>query len=345
MEAKPQRNFWKPTFITILACLLCFIIASPYLEQAFQGNNNFSINKVVIPNVPYDSLINSFYIETSNELIYSTEQGIYSFNLEKNESKQLINTREVGRVLELAASSKWLIWAAPENNKQVLHILNRQTHELKITENRYFAGLYLYGNTLIYMGIKQGKPGYFTTELDTLKENLLHEINGEGSNSQPSINKNLIVISETLTTDNKQETVVYVYDLNMHKQIGSYTFPYNIAQNILLQNETIFAYLWNGKETGVVGGIDMNTGKLTIFKQPVAANAYATDGTHFALSVAGKESDTVQLFMKDNEKLRFLSRFPSINERLVNPRFSSEGTLLLNGEGKDLAMYIIRFDE
>ncbi|WP_251554021.1 hypothetical protein [Neobacillus muris] len=346
MEAKPQRNFRRPAFITILACFLCIIIASPYLEHTFQGNtNHFSIKKVVIPNVPYDSLIKSFYIDTSSELIYSTEQGIYSFNLEKNESKQLIDTREVGRVLELAASSKWLIWASPENNKQVIHILNRQTHELKMAENQYFNGLYLYRDTLIYMGIDQGKPSYYTIALDTLKENVLHEINGESSNSQPSIDKNLIVIPETLTTNHKSETVVYVYDLNLHKQIGSYTFPYKIAENILLKKDTVFAYLWNGKETGAVGGIDMNTGKLTILKQPAAANAYATDGTHFALSAADEESDTVQLFMKKKEKLTLLSSFPSIKERLVKPRFTSEGTLLLNGEGKDSAMYIIRFDD
>jgi hypothetical protein len=241
-----------------------------------------------------------------------------------------------------AASLKWLIWAAPENNKQVIHIYNRQTQELKMAESQYFHGLFLYGDILIYMGIEQGQPNYYTLALDTLKEKVLHEIIGEGSNSQPSIYKNQIAIAETQTMNNKQETVVHVYDLDRHKQLGSYTFPYKIAENIQFQNDTIYAYLWNGKETGVVGGMDIKSGKLTIFKQPAAANAYATDGAYFALSVADEESNTVEVFKKENEKLKFLSRFPTIKERLVNPRFTSEGTLILNGEGKDLAMYIIR---
>jgi hypothetical protein len=345
IEKKPQRNSWKPTLITILACLLFIIIASPNLQQAFQGKDNFSIKKVVIPKVPYDSLISSFYIDESTELIYSTDQGIYSFSVEKNQSKQLVNTTDIGRVFELTASAKWLIWTYPGNNKQEIHILNRKTNELKTVKNNYFNGFNLHGDTLIYMGVNQGKPSYFTLALDSLKEKLLHEMIGEGASSQPAIYDNLIVIPETFTVDNKKETLVYVYDFRIHKQIATFTFPYKIAENILLQNDTIFAYLWNGKETGVVGGIDINTGELTIFKQPAAANAYATDGTHFALSVADKESDTVQIFKKENEKLEFLSRFPAIKERLVNPRFTSEGTLLLNGEGKDFAMYIIRFED
>ncbi|MHC0035313.1 hypothetical protein [Pseudoneobacillus sp. C159] len=345
MVKKPQRNSWKPALITIFACLLFLVIASPYLQQTFQGENHFSIRKVVIPHVPYDSLIKSFYIDESNELIYSTDQGIYSFNVEKDESKQLVNTHEIGRVFELTASAKWLIWVSPVHEKKEIHILNRKNNELKTVENKYFYGLHLSGDTLIYLGSNQGKTSYLTMALDSLKESVLHEMKGEGANSQPAIDKNLIVIPETLTINKEKETMVYVYDFRLQKQIATYTFPYKIAQNIQIQNDTIFAYLLNGKDPGVLGLINMYSGKFEVLYMPVVSNAYATDGRYFALSVARNESDTVQLFREENNKLQIVSTLPSIKERLVKPRFTSEGTFLLNGEGKDLAMYIIQFDE
>jgi hypothetical protein len=346
IQTKHRQKYVRPAFITLLASLLCIVIASSYVQQALRSDDPFSVDKVVIPNVPYDSLISSFYIDESGELIYSTAQGIYSFNVKQNKAKQLVDTSETGRVYELTASTKWLIWAAPVNKgQQQIHILNRETTELKMAKNNYFFGLYLDGDTLIYLGTGQDKPSYNTIALNSMKENVLHELKGDGAMSEPVIKDNLIAIPETLSSNDKKETMVYVYDLQTEEQVSTYTFPNDRVENIQLQNNTLFGYLWDDQGTGKVVSIDMASNELNNLETEVDTNAYSTDGKHFAFSVKKGDSDTVQLFRKEEDKLNLSSTLPSIRERLVRPRFTSKGTLLLNGEGEDFAMYIIRFEE
>ena len=68
-------------------------------------------------------------------------------------------------------------------------------------------------------------------------------------------------------------------------------------------------------------------------------NAFATDGKNFTVSVQKGDSDNVQLFGEEEGELVCTST----SERLVNPRFTEQGTLVINGEGADRAMYLIRF--
>jgi hypothetical protein len=87
----------------------------------------------------------------------------------------------------------------------------------------------------------------------------------------------------------------------------------------------------------------MNSNEFTMFETSVGVDAYATDGQHFALSEQKGNSNTVQLFEVDEGKLKRTSSLPSIQEILVKPRFTEEGTLIVNGEGPDRAMYLIRY--
>lgn len=52
----------------------------------------------------------------------------------------------------------------------------------------------------------------------------------------------------------------------------------------------------------------------------------------------------MQLLENKDGKLKRVSPIPSIKERLVLPRFTEAETLVVNGEGLDRAMYLIRFE-
>lgn len=53
-----------------------------------------------------------------------------------------------------------------------------------------------------------------------------------------------------------------------------------------------------------------------------------------------KNTDTVKLYQLENENLKELPIFNNIKERLVMPRFTDDGSLIVNGEAADFSMYI-----
>lgn len=53
-----------------------------------------------------------------------------------------------------------------------------------------------------------------------------------------------------------------------------------------------------------------------------------------------KNTDTVKLYRLENENLEELPTFNKIKERLVMPRFTDDGALIVNGESADFSMYI-----
>lgn len=105
--------------------------------------------------------------------------------------------------------------------------------------------------------------------------------------------------------------------------------------------------MWNSDDNqpAVIGMIDMETGKLTILRTSIKLDDFATDGQHFAVAVQKGESNSVQLFEEKVGQLKRISSLPTINERLVLPRFTEEGTLVVTSEGPDRPIYLIRFKE
>ncbi len=344
---KQRKQMRMPAVIAALTFMLALFLAVPFIQQAFFGKQNFTIEKVVIPNVPYDSLINSTYIEETNEFVYSTDTGFYAFDVEKKQASLLVNTSEVGRIFDYAVSENWLVWGQPVENVEKMHVYNRQTHEVSVLETDYFYGIELKNDTIIYLSLREQNisPNYMTMNLKTGHSQMLREFKG-GSNSRPTIDGNYIAISERIDKDEPVTTTVSVHDFETAKNIGSYSFPYEIAQNILLKGDKIFGLLWNEDEMkpAVVGMIDMATNEFQELDISVGVDDYATDGQHFAISVAKGESNTVQLFELEGTKLKRVSTLPKIKERLVKPRFTEQGTLVVNGEGPDKAMYLIKYE-
>ena len=224
-----------------------------------------------------------------------------------------------------------------------MHVYNRQTDEISVLEIDYFYWNELKNDTIIYLDLREQNiaPIYMTINLKTGHSQTLREFRGS-SHSGPTIDGDYIAISEQVD----QATTVSVHDFETSQNIGSYRFPYEIAQNVLLKGNKIFGLLWREEDTklAVVGMIDMATNEFQELDISVGVDEYATDGEHFAISVAKGESNTVQLFELKGTELKRVSTLPKIKERLVKPRFTEQGTLVINGEGPDHAMYLIKFE-
>ena len=347
MQSMPptrKSRSWKPVLASAIALLLCLFLAAPYIQQAFLERVDYTIEKVIIPDAPYDALINATYIEDTNEFIYRTDKGYFVYDVEGKFTKQLVNSSVEHLAYDYAASADWLVWSQATAEKFKIHVLNRQTGELDIIESAYFYSLQLIDDTVVYLGVEDDMINYFTLDLLTGKKKALHEYMGEGSSSMPAIDGTRIAIVETAKIDGKVQTVVTVYDAIKHERIGEAVFPYEIAQNLLVKDSVIYSYLWNEDTLGLVGQIDLEVGLFQPLETPKDLTGYATNGEQFALAVKKGDSDTVQIFTREGNELVCSSKLSSIKERIVKPRFTEQGTLVVNGEGKDRAVYLIRFD-
>ncbi len=337
-QKKPRQN-WKPVIIGTFALLVAIFLGAPYIQQAFM-DKDYTIEKVVFPEEAYDSLFRSTYIDETNEFIYNTANGFYSFDVSSKKETLIVDTSEAGMVYDYAVSEDWLVWAQPVENNEKIHVFNRERKNVKILEDDYFYGIELKGDILIYMGFENEQPYYFKHNLQNSRREPLLAINGGGS-SRNAIEGNLIAIPEN--NKDTAETVVKVIDFVKGELVGSYVFPYTNVQSLTLKDNRIYGYSWDDETPGFIGEIEMNTGKHQQLKTNVGIDGYATDGENFAISVRKGDSNSVQLFKREGKELKRHSKLSTISERLVERMFTEQGTLVLNGEGKDKAMYLIRF--
>ena len=336
-----------PMIIAAFTLFVALFLGTPYLQQAFFNKYDFTIEKVIIPGVEYSSFLNSTYIDETNEFVYSTEKGFYSFDVKKKESTLLVDTSEIGSIYGYYVSPKWLIWSQPVDDESKPHILNRQTGEIHIADVNFFYEVALQGDTFIYAGDDKGESYFYTLNLNDFTTQPLHLLLKTGSSSGSPIEGNKIAIVNEVNENGKKETLITVYDFVKHEQLGSYTIPYKNVQSISLKGDKIYGYIWDTKENNApfIGVIDLNTNEFNKIKSKIEVNDYATDGEHFAVAVKKNESDSVQLFDLQDGQLQQISKLNSIKERLVKPIFTEQGTLVVNGEGSDHAMYLIRFEK
>ncbi|MGN7477776.1 hypothetical protein ACTHOQ_07960 [Solibacillus silvestris] len=344
--AKSQRN-WRHALIAACTVIVALLLAGPSIYQALFNKQNFTVEKVVFPETAYDALINSIYLDETNEFVYRTENGFYSFDVANKQQSLLMETSDWA--YDYGVSENWLFWVQPVENEQKFHILNRKTNEVKVYENDFLYGIGVKGNTLIFMGQTRGDnflgTAYKVMDLETGKVEVLREFEG-GSHSRPAIDGSRIAISETVRLENGVNTLITVHDFEEINDIANYVLPYPIVQNVLLKGSKVYGYMWNEREgePASIGTINMENGQFEAIEASVIMDGYATDGEHFAIEVKKGDTNTVQLFENIDGTLKRISSLPAIKERLVKPRFTEGGTLIVNGEGPDHAMYLIRFE-
>lgn len=343
MQSSP-KPIVKPILASVAVVGLAGFIAFPYVQQELQQHASQeaiianAIQQVTIRDVNYPNLIRAVFVDNTNEMIYTDGKGIYAFSIGSNTKRILVESNDEAIIsgVTVAANEEWIAWSEGVST----YILNRMNGEIKEIVDT-FGTLQLAGNRLIYMAFHDATVGEEQIDLLTFEKARIHELSGEGSHSTPGINDGKIAISERVSEEAGGGTSFTIYDLEKNSQIGIYTLPYERVENVTITDNKVYASLSNedGSST-ILGYINLDDGQFYKIKVP-EFDAFAIYENYLALSIPVKDSNTVKLFAIENDKAEPLPYLNQIKERLVKPRFTDEGMLVLNGEGPDRSMYLV----
>ena len=339
MQNKRTKLPSMPLIVSIAIISLSFFLVVPYIQDWLEKDLTQlyveNLMDVTILDAPYDSLIRSVYVNDSKEIVYKDWNGIYSYSVDTNSKEILVEPKEESRIHQLAVNENWLAWE--EIATSTLNILNRNSNELLELPNMTIADIQIQDNTLIFMNFSEGS--YKAIDLSSMKQREIHELTGNGSSSLGAVNDNLLVVPEEIENEGETRVKFYLYDIKENTLIGEYEVPYEMAQFVTLTDNKIFAQLSNEDENSHLGYIDLESGKLHEIKAPPFSE-YAVFEDYVALSINVKDTTTVKLYQIEDNELKELPAFKNISERLVRPRFTEDGTLIVNGEGEQRTMYL-----
>ena len=336
-----------PALAGVAVIGLAGVLGYPYVND-WQGEpggavEDRELQKLVVPEQDYDVLIRSIYNEYTGELVLNDSNKIYAFDPIANEETLLVDLDEETRSFQFETEGKWLAWEEFTDETAVLKIMNRETSEVETLEGVHIIDLQIEGNRLVF-GQFGGEaiPSYQSVNLDTMEIETIHEMTGDGGMGAASTWNEILVIPEQAEQEGVPVTNIYIYNLVDNSQIQVFTFPNQEINGLVVNNNRIYAeFREDEMESYFLGYIDIETGELTEISTP-NFNEFSVDGDYLALSVADEaDSSDLQLYKMTGSDLEEVSAFSAIEERLVKPRFTDKGTLVVNGEGEDLAMYLL----
>jgi len=345
MQNKRTKLPSMPLIVSVAIISLSFFLVISYIQnrlekdltQLFEEN----LMDVIIPDSPYTSLIRSIYVDETKEMIYTDWNGIYSYSVDTNSKEILVEPKEESRIHQIAVNENWLAWE--EIATSTLSVLNRNSNELIEQSNTHVGDIILQDDTLLIMDIfnsdNDNFMGYRAIDLHAMKQRNIHDFTGNGSHSLAAVNDNLLVVPEEIESEGETRVKFYLYNIKENTLIGEYEVPYEMAQFVTLTDNKIFAQLSNEDENSHLGYIDLESGKLHEIKAPPFSE-YAVFDDYVALSINVKDTTTVKLYQIEDNELKELPAFKNVSERLVRPRFTEDGTLIVNGEGEQRTMYL-----
>ncbi|WP_422121891.1 hypothetical protein DHX103_08645 [Planococcus sp. X10-3] len=348
-ERKPSR---VPKFLPALAGVavmgLAGVLGYPYMsdwqEQSALEELGLVPQELIVAGHAYPNLITSVYDDERDALVYNSNGKLYAFDAADKTETVLVNLEEGAQTYEFVVEGDWLAWEVDLDDSAAIEIMDLETNERKVIQSRLVFDLNISRNYLIYAGFegKEKQPSYKMVDLLTMEKTRLHELIHDGGNSGASVWQNSIVIPERVIEEDKTITSFSVYDLDENSLEAQFTLPYERAENVILMDNKVFAQLSDEELTATdLGYMDLETGEFVKIETP-DFDAYAVYGEYVALSVAdGNDSNDVELFRLKGEELLEVPAFAGIEERLVKPRFTEEGKLIVNGEREDRAMYIL----
>ena len=345
---RKQKKAWiKPTILTAVFTFLIMVTGIPLFQYISdeQKLSSFIENKLIIPitlkKESYPNLINSTYISETNELIFTDGFQFFSYNPGTDEKVALTRRAEAAVYYDYAANDHWLIWDNPHNSS--LFILNRETGDLKEIANTYVAGISIHKNKATFIQMSGEGIEYPTDvilDLQTMDKTMFPSDEfSEGADTLAIIRDDLFITSEK----NNGNVDILTYDLSNHNQVQKYTVPFDTVTYMLYDREKIYGLFISGDET-TVGYIDLLTGDFVKLAN-TPAYAMAVYGDYLALSVEMNASDTVKLYQIHANTLKPLKTLNVFSERLVKPRFTIDGKLIVNGENKQHTMYVIDMEK
>ena len=342
-----RPRMFKPLLVGVAIAGLSVFLSFPYVQQwseerAFQQSNKDSLVEVTIPEVEYASLIRAKYVGATNELVYTDNNGIYAYSIDSETKRALVELKKEARLFEFAVNENWLAWEENKDSLSKMYVLDRTTNEIKEYSDENIGDYHLEGNILTFLsfGKEDLKPTYQRFDLPSFEETKIYELVGDGANSSASISEGTMVIPERLKTEHGNRTELYLYDLHGKASRGKYAVPFENARLVTFTDGKIYSQLTNeGDSESVLAYIDLKDGRLYELEAP-AFGEYAVYKNYVALSVQWKDSNTVKLYKISGNTLVELPTFNHIKERLVRPRFTDEGILIVNGESDQFTMYL-----
>lgn len=338
---EPSRpSMFKSLLVGAAITGLSVLLSFPYLQEwsedrAYQQHNKDSLVEVTIPDIDYSWLVDAEYVDATKEMVYTDHDGIYSYSVESETKSIIVEPKEDAAIFEFAVNEDWLVWE--EISSSTMYVLNRGNNEIKEYPNSSTGDYHIEENTLT---LTDAKHAYKSIDLTSFEETQIYELTGEGSTSRASISDGTMVIPERSEKNYVIRTKLHLYDLDNHVSRGEYVVPFENAQYVTFTEDKIYSQLNNeGDTSSVLAYIDLKDGRLYELETP-PFHEYAVYKNYVALSVKWKDSDTVKLYQITGSTLKELPTLNHISERLVRPRFTDEGILVVNGESDQFTMYL-----
>lgn len=360
--AKDRENGRKPSRVPKMLPALAGvaviglggILGYPYVSdwqegRGAEGETELSEpQKLVVTGHDYPVLIESEYDDQSEKLFYNDGANLYSFDPAAGEESVLASLGEKVSTYQFAVDGNWVAWEEYEEEIANLKIMNRETERVETIEGVSVIDLHIEEDKVVYarFGVEDDKPKYLSIDLNTMESQTVHEMTGRGSNSAASVWEDRVVIPEGALGGEKVVSEFHLYDLKENTLIETFTIPYQSAAGVTLIDNRIYANFSNeGMTDSVLGYVDIESGEFTAIPTPDFLE-FAVYGDYLALSVSDEaDSSDLHLYKMAETELEEVPAFAAIEERLVRPRFTDEGTLVVNGEGEDRAMYILDVTE
>lgn len=348
-KRKPSRvPKLVPALVGVAVIGLSGILGYPYVsdwqERSALEEIGLLPEELVVVGHAYPDLITSVYDDEREALVYNSNGKIYSYDAANATESVLVDLEEGTRTYEFVVEGDWLAWEVDSDDSTAIEIMDLETNERKVIQSRLVFDLNISGDYLVYAGFEgeEKHPSYKVVDLLTMEKTKLHELTHDGSSSGASVWQNRMVIPERVKEEGKTITTFSVYDLDKNSLEAQFTLPYERSENVKMVDNKVYAQLSDEELTTTdLGYMNLETGEFVEIETP-AFDAYAVYGDYIALSVAdSNDSDDVELFKMNGEELVSVPAFAGIEERLVKPRFTEEGKLVVNGEAEDRAMYLL----
>ncbi|QHJ69594.1 hypothetical protein [Planococcus halotolerans] len=356
MAARNRENGRKPSRVPKMLPALAGVaviglggvLGYPYVSDWEAGRGAVEElpepKKLVVAGHDYPVLIESEYDDQSENLLYNDGANVYSFDLAAGEESVLTSLEEKVSTYQFAVDGNWLAWEEYGEEIANLKIMNRETEEVETIEEANIIDLHIDEDSLVYarFGVEDDKPKYLSVNLNTMESQTVHKMTGRGSNSAASVSEGKLVIPEGALDGEKIVSEFHLYNLKENILIETFTLPYQSASGVTLNDGRIYGHFSNEETSeSLLGYVDIETGEFTEIPTPDFVE-FAVYGDYLALSIADEaDSSDLHLYRMAGTELEEVPAFSAIDERLVRPRFTDDGTLVVNGEGEDLAMYLL----
>ncbi|WP_060203716.1 hypothetical protein [Sporosarcina koreensis] len=337
----------KPLISAVAVVGIAGFLAVPYIQHEMgekaivESMPSEVVHKVSILGENLATLITAIYVDKTKEMIFTDGYRIYAYNTESKIKEILVEREEDANIsgYNVAANERWIVWK--QDDIEGYSILNRLNGEVRNIPDE-LHGMQIDGDQLNYTSVSQGNIWFTQLDLKTLEQTQLIDLHSQRLKLEYTRGATgKFIITDYGESDSSQFKFT-VHDLKSQRQIGEYSFPYENAINLSISGNKVFAELFNEGDTGpVLGYVDLTDGQFYIVETPKFF-AYAVFEDILALDVPVKDSRTIKLYRIENNQAHALPVLDHIQERLVKPRFTPEGSLVVNVEGTDFySLYVV----